>query len=212
VTEHVAARRAVLLVGAALLGFHFLIAAFSQAPLTPMKLRYYDVVSSYLDPYFSQNWLLFAPNPLADDRGILARARCADGTVTQFYDVTTPAIHKAQSSRFFPARTSRLISSTLQQINSADPVLSRLRATEKDRKKPVLPLLPFERTSRAEANKFLARYSLRMMPTACQGAAEQIQVRVYYHQMPPWSQRSKPVSAGKVEVQDLQWLKTGDLR
>ncbi|MFI9153923.1 DUF5819 family protein [Streptomyces sp. NPDC053367] len=211
-TQHVAARRAVLLVGAALLGFHFLVASLSQAPLSPVKLRYYEAMTEYLHPYFTQNWMLFAPDPLTDDRGILARARCTDGTVTHYYDVTTPAIRSTQDSRFFPPRTARLISSTLQQLNQSDPVLSRIRETEKEKKKPVLPLLPAERTSRVEAERFLARYSLTKMPDVCDGRAEQIQIRVYYHEMPPWSQRKKPATEGKVSAQDLKWLKVSDLR
>lgn len=201
-----------LLVGAALLGFHFLVAAFSQAPLSPPKLRYYDAMTRYLHPYFTQNWMLFAPDPLTDDRGILARARCGDGSVTPYYDVTTPTIKSTQDSRFFPPRTARLISSTLQQLTQSDPVLSRIRETEKQKKSPVLPLLPIERTSRDDAARFLARFSLTQMPQACTGRTESIQVRVYYHEMPPWSQRNRPLTGGKVSAQDLEWLKAEDLR
>ncbi|MEU1303866.1 DUF5819 family protein [Streptomyces shenzhenensis] len=211
-TQHVATRRVVLLVGAALLGFHFLIASLSQAPLSPMKLRYYDAITTYLHPYFTQNWMLFAPDPLTDDRGILARARCGNGNVTPYYDVTTPAIKSAQKSRFFPPRTARLISSTLQQLTQSDPVLSRIRETEKEKKSPVLPLLPIERTSRDEATRFLAQFSMTQMPQVCTDRVVSIQVRVYYHEMPPWSQRHKPVTAGKVSAMDLDWLKAKDLR
>jgi hypothetical protein len=212
VTQHVAVRRAVLLVGADLLGFHFFVASFSQAPLSPAKLRYYDAITNYLHPYFTQNWMLFAPDPLTDDRGILARARCANGSVTPYYDVTTPTIKSTQESRFFPPRTARLISSTLQQLTQSDPVLNRIRETEKDKKSPVLPLLPIERTSRDEAARFLARFSMTRMPQVCEGRPESIQVRVYYHEMPPWSQRHKPVTSGKVSATDLEWLKAEDLR
>lgn len=212
-TKHVAVRRAVLLVGAALLGCHFLIASFSQAPLSPVKLRYYEAVTNYLHPYFTQNWMLFAPDPLTDDRGILARARCENGSVTPYYDVTTQAIKSAQGSRFFPPRTSRLVSSTLQQLNQSDPVLNRIRETEKEKKSPVLPLLPVERISRDEATNFLARYSLtKMPPQVCAGRTESVQVRVYYHKMPPWSQRHQSAAHGKVSAQDLKWTKIEDLR
>ncbi|MFI1001369.1 DUF5819 family protein [Streptomyces galbus] len=211
-TQHTAVRRAVLLVGAALLGFHFLVASLSQAPLSPIKLRYYDNITNYLHPYFTQNWMLFAPEPLTDDRGILARARCEDGSVTSYYDVTTPTIKSTQESRFFPPRTARLISSTLQQLTQSDPVLNRIRETEKEKKSPVLPLLPIEKTSRDEATRFLARFSMMQMPQACAGVAESIQVRIYYHEMPPWSQRNKPITGGKVSATDLEWLKTENLR
>lgn len=66
-------RRAALLVGGALLGAHMTMAALSQAPLSPVKLVYGNRVAGYLDPYFSQNWQLFAPTPVSDDHGVLAR-------------------------------------------------------------------------------------------------------------------------------------------
>ncbi|MCY0947638.1 DUF5819 family protein [Streptomyces antarcticus] len=51
-------------------------------PLTPMKIRYYNKVATYLEPCSAQNWMLFAPDPLSENRGILARAQCRDGSVT----------------------------------------------------------------------------------------------------------------------------------
>jgi hypothetical protein len=39
--------------------------------------------TSYLRPYFNQNWRLFAPNPISDDRNILVQGayRASDGSV-----------------------------------------------------------------------------------------------------------------------------------
>ncbi|MET4640654.1 MULTISPECIES: DUF5819 family protein [Streptomyces] len=205
-------RRAVLLVGAALLGLHFLLAAFSQSPYTPMKLRYYDKVSDYLDPYFAQNWMLFAPDPLADDRGILARAKCADGRVTEYYDVTSPYIHAAQDSRFFPSRMSRLVGSSLQSLYNSDPLLDRVRKSEKEKEKPVLPLMPYEKSSREDAVRFLSRYSMTQMPQACGGDPRSIQIRMYVRELPPWSKRDDPSAKDSISVQDFGWQKAGDLR
>ncbi|MFI1254117.1 DUF5819 family protein [Streptomyces netropsis] len=200
-----------LLVGAALLGLHFIAASFSQMPLNPVKLRHWDKVSGYLDPYFTQNWMLFAPDPLSDNRGILARAKCADGSTTEYYDVTTKYVEQAQNSRFFPSRMSRLVTGNVQQINGGDPVLTRLRESEKEKKKKEIPLMPFEKTSQEEAVRFLSRYSLTQMPGVCGGKPDQVQVRVYVQELPPWSKRKDPKAEDKVRVQDLKWLKAGSL-
>lgn len=209
--EHSVARRAALLVGVALLGLHFLATAFSQMPLTPMKFRYYHYAASYLEPYFAQNWMLFAPDPLSDNRGILARAACLDGSTTDFYDVTTQYVEKAQQSRFFPSRMSRLVTGSVQQVNGGDPVLARLRESHKDETKKELPLTPYEKTSREEAVRFLSRYSLTQMPAVCGGTPAKVQIRVYVQQLPPWSKRHDPEAEDKVDVQDMEWVEVGTL-
>ncbi len=206
------ARRAALLVGAALLGVYFALAAFTQAPLSPAKIRYGDQAESALSPYFSQDWLLFAPEPLADDRGILARVSCSDGTRTPFYDVTNPYIERTQNDRFFPSRMSRLVSGGLQAMENSDPFLNRLRRQEAERDKPVLPPLPFEERSRESAVRFLARYSLTQMPGVCEGHPEKVQVRLYVHEFRPWSKRNDPKAEEPVHVEDLAWLTAGELR
>ncbi|HWV25694.1 MAG TPA: DUF5819 family protein [Aeromicrobium sp.] len=63
-------------------GFHFV--SVTAAALPPN--RYSEVVepvNGYLRPYFTQNWRLFAPNPIAADRDFLVQGayRSADGTV-----------------------------------------------------------------------------------------------------------------------------------
>ncbi|MEV7419708.1 DUF5819 family protein [Streptomyces sp. NPDC089919] len=211
------ARRAVLLVGAALLGLHFAIAAFSQMPITPLKLRYFPRAAAYLEPYFAQNWMLFAPDPLSDDRGVLARARCADRTETPYYDVTSRYIQSAQSSRFFPSRMSRLVTGNVQQLTGGDPVLSRLREAEKAKKKKPLPLMPQEKTSQEEARRFLARYALTQLPTgACPSGVDGVRLRMYVHTPPPWSKRNdrsaEAAAAAAIETFDFDWTNAGDLR
>ena len=212
-TDHRMVRRAALIAGAVLLTVHFTASALSQAPLSPAKMRYFDTVSAYLDPYFTQNWMLFAPDPLMDDRGILARATCSDGTVSDDHDVTSAYIEKAQSSRFFPSRMSRLATSNIQQLSTRDEVLDRLRKGERNDKKPVTPLLPHEKKSQNEAVTFLSRYALDQMPSAvCSGKPKKIQIRMYLRKLPPWSQRHAPEAKGKVQAYRFDWRDVKELR
>ncbi|MGW5848265.1 DUF5819 family protein [Streptomyces sp. NPDC055254] len=212
-TSHIKARRAALLVGAALLGAYLSVAAFSQMPLNPVKLRYYDRVNSVMQPYLAQNWMLFAPDPLSDERGILARARCSDGHVTDFYNVTRPYVEREQNDRFFASRTNRLVSGTISQLNNSDPILDRMRKSEEERKQPVIPLAPYEKTTREQAEKFLSRFSLRQLADVCSGnPVAAVQVRAYVHTLPPWSKRKDPSAVGEATVQDLSWQEAGALK
>ncbi|MDX3388188.1 DUF5819 family protein [Streptomyces niveiscabiei] len=201
-----------LLVGAALLGAHFLMAAISQAPFNPVKMRLQDETSSYLNPYFAQNWQLFAPDPLSDDRGILARAKCADGSTSEYYDVTTSHIRAVQQDRFFPSRVSRLVTSNLQLVNDQDPILDRLRSAEEKKRKPAVPLMDYEKKSRDDAIQFLSRYALSQAPQACDGKIQALQVRMYVHKMPQWSERHDPPRKANVTVQDFRWVSLRELR
>ncbi|MFD3515943.1 DUF5819 family protein [Streptomyces sp. NPDC058657] len=212
-TSHIKTRRAALIVGAALLGAYFSVAAFSQMPLNPVKLRYYDRINTVMQPYLSQNWMLFAPDPLSDERGILARVRCNDGHVTDFYNVTRPYVEREQNDRFFPSRTNRLVSGTISQLDNSDPILDRMRKSEEEKKKPVIPLAPYEKTTRERAEKFLSRFSLEQLTDVCSGKpVAAVQVRAYVHTLPPWSKRNDPSAVGKAAVQDLPWKKAGALK
>ncbi|MEU1278758.1 DUF5819 family protein [Streptomyces sp. NPDC005805] len=212
-TEHRTTRRAALLVGGALLGVHMTVAALSQAPLSPAKLVYGDAVAEYLDPYFSQNWQLFAPSPMSDDRGIIARATCGDGSVSEYYDVSAEAMAKVQDSRFFPSRDVRVVSAALQNVTSSEELVRRVRQQQTNDKKPVLPPLPYEKVTEEEAVKTLSRYAYDRLPSACDGGPPQkVQVRMYVRQLPPWSKRNDPSAEDKVMVKDFGWVKSEELR
>lgn len=84
-------RSAFIAVVVAIVGLHLV--AVTLAALPPN--RYSDAArgqTSYLDPYFTQNWRLFAPNPISEDRSLLFQAAYtdADGDVvrTEWVDWT----------------------------------------------------------------------------------------------------------------------------
>ncbi|MFG1666252.1 DUF5819 family protein [Streptomyces sp. Y7] len=216
--RHRRIQRAALLAGAALLGAHFSIAAFSQAPLSPAKIQLHAVISGYLEPYFTQNWSLFAPEPVKDNQGIVARAKCADGSVTDFYDVTAPLIKETQSDRFFPSRTVRLVSNGIQQLNDSDDLLLRLRQNDSETKdgkrdRPI-PLTPYEKRQHEEAEWSLSRFALTQVNNVCAGGARPtaVQARMYVEKLPPWSQRNNSAAKSKLDLYDLPWKKAVELQ
>lgn len=84
-------RSSFIAVAIAIFGLHLI--SVTLAALPPN--RYSDAVryqTAYLDPYFTQNWRLFAPNPISEDRNVLFQGAYlrADGTpaTTEWVDWT----------------------------------------------------------------------------------------------------------------------------
>ncbi|KRV47342.1 hypothetical protein AQ490_07715 [Wenjunlia vitaminophila] len=72
---------AIVLVGAMLV--HLAMLFLSVAPPNALSKQYRDRINTYVQPEFSQNWQLFAPNPAQLNQAVGARVRTqgADGTV-----------------------------------------------------------------------------------------------------------------------------------
>ncbi|MET0448561.1 MAG: DUF5819 family protein [Aeromicrobium sp.] len=84
-------RAAFIAAAVALVGLHLV--SVTLAALPPN--RYSDAAreqTAYLDPYFTQNWRLFAPSPISEDRNLLVQGAYAraDGTsaTTEWLDWT----------------------------------------------------------------------------------------------------------------------------
>jgi len=70
-------RSSFIAVAVAIVGIHLV--AVTLAALPPN--RYSDAAeaqTAYLDPYFNQNWRLFAPNPISEDRNLLFQGAYVD--------------------------------------------------------------------------------------------------------------------------------------
>ena len=50
---------------------HFTVVAFSMLPANPISHQYKYQIQGYMNPWFSQTWNLFAPNPIAANQRLL---------------------------------------------------------------------------------------------------------------------------------------------
>lgn len=57
---------------------HFSLVQLSNMPMSPLKLQLANIISFYVNPYFSQQWGFFAPQPVDRDVFLLARGRYMD--------------------------------------------------------------------------------------------------------------------------------------
>jgi len=182
-----------------------LVAAFGAmamvlaGPLTPIK---FDVggAAALLNPYFSQNWQLFAPDPVSDERGVIARLRCG-GEATGWKDITSRAIVRTQASRFFPPRESRIVSNAVLQRFTQDDLTERL--SEKHKAELAQP----DPGVQLEAERVLARYAA--LTVGCGQEGQQptaVQLRYVTRPLPPWSQRRSAPPDALPSTMDSSWI------
>lgn len=87
-----------------LLIVHTLLVVLSLTPDNPVKKQYQDRIQGYMDPLFTQNWKLFAPNPVSQHRSLAAQARIVDPrtgktTESEWLDLSQPLIKQKQQNR-----------------------------------------------------------------------------------------------------------------
>ena len=212
---------------------HFLITALFVGPPNPIKRAWGDQISGYMTPYFEQNWSLFAPNPISEERGMLVRARVeeSDGTLrtTGFVDITNPAIRAVHGNRLFPSRLARLVSSGIQMLAWEDPVIERYRQRLREERleevgseapgapavtgpsilgepKPDdLPITPAEQRYRERTERFVQTLASAESVRRWGPRVVDVHVRLVRHEFPRFSQR-RSQELGTVTYEDLAWM------
>lgn len=196
-------------------------------PKTPISFDVYATVASYMHPHFPQNWNLFAPDPISEERGALARYRCRESQApTDWVNITARGVEKVQGSRFFPSRESRIVSNSIIARFRADDVLMRVEENDQqgrgeddsgaaagDTQKSARATAPIESLRKASTEEhedvegILARYASARHDTVCDGAsAEQVQLRFVFHKFPGWSSRDDLSTTGEITTYDTQWI------
>lgn len=88
---------------------HFTLTILYVLPFNPAQAVTQPLLSATIGTYFSQNWRLFAPDPVSGDMALLARcmtpAEMASGAdkklpSTGWHDLSTPLWHRFQENRF----------------------------------------------------------------------------------------------------------------
>lgn len=190
-------------------------AAILAGPNTPVKLQLEPLISSYMHPHFPQGWQLFAPDPVSDERGIIAKGRCASGEETSYIDVTTPVIEKLQSRRPFPSRESRIISNGIVDLFGQPKIIDELENREeslsKDDRKELRELVNAMRTEQDERSlitkKAMTRFSAVRLQAACEGRVDSVQLRYVIHKFPGWTDRTDMKKRGEISYMDSEWIK-----
>lgn len=108
---------------------YFALSMAYVAPVNPVKLSYHPLLMMTIGSYFSQNWSLFAPNPISSNNMLLAKCLDANAdanapTSDDWRDLSTPLARAFQHNRFSAYdRAARPISNSLRQFTSGGPEL-----------------------------------------------------------------------------------------
>lgn len=197
------------------LAVHAVLTILLASPPNPAQLAFSEILTAYQQPHFQQNWQLFAPEPISDERLLLLRARLDgrdDEDVTDYVDITSPEIASSHSLRFLAPKTSRIGTNLMQLITWRAPIAERLRdriqPDEESTENPENPdlLLPVEEEVLEEADLLLHRYLCREAVSRWGEDVRAVQGRLVINEFPPYSRRTEPNSAGEVLVRDFPWM------
>jgi hypothetical protein len=202
-----------LLIG--ILALHFSLTMAFLTPLNPVKLRLLPVLESYINPFFSQRWSLFAPNVEARTRYILVSCRGEDAQgITHeqpWVNITLPLHELKQRYRLTPAdRLERAQLAGLNQIELEDDEVSRKlmdKPEDTDQYRKAVAFIEQQREGRKRTGTRLLR---RVASLACATLhpslrMREVRVRMATITAPPFSQRMKTEAPGDTHYAELPW-------
>ncbi len=189
---------------AVVLGTYFSATFLYLTPPNPVKARHLGTILSVELPLFSQNWHLFAPNPVRSN--LLLAGRCGVGSqTTPWTDLTTPFVAGHHRNRF--SRLGKLLRPT-------QDALYLILGRNLDEWRPlVCKRFPTDERCRNDRERQKARelgtYIVqRVVSASCAGVpgVQRVQARIIVHDPPPWSRRHDRQDAGKMRYLTLPWM------
>jgi hypothetical protein len=173
-------------------------------PPNPIKARHFPAILRVEHPFFSQNWHLFAPNPVRTNQ-ILA-GRCRTGSqVTEWKDLTTPLVAGHHRNRLSPMG---------KLARPTQDALHLILGRSLDEWKPlVCRRFPEQETCRNNSGRQKA-WELgtlvvqRVVSASCTGirGVRMVQGRILVHEPPPWSRRYESQDRGRIRYVTLPWM------
>ena len=195
--------------------FHFLMTLAYLTPLNPIKLYFQQANLAYMQPFFLQNWQLFAPNPVRDTRVLMVscRIRDTDGTMTttEWSDISTPLREASYDNRLVPAdRLERLQTGATRIIFGQDEILVELQEHRSEADDEFNKMID-ELAQEDEENRQAAIVVLNRIGSAqCdrlygEDRTEEVRIRVALLEFPRFSQRHLPNEEGELSYVLFDW-------
>lgn len=188
---------------------HFLITQLVNMPTNPIKLEYYDVVNAYVNPFFTQNWSFFAPDPIANDLSMFVRGeRRGPGGglfLTPWYDVSDALIQASNGKPLSPIGSENLglSAAVVQFVNAIDksPTAKFTRAGVQY----VRPNLKSSEIDPGDA-KVMTRFGTAALRKEYGGARiDRVQVALRLYSFPRFTERNKPDRLADGHLVLLEW-------
>jgi hypothetical protein len=198
-----------------LLAAHFGATLIHLMPMNPIKMRLQPAVDRYIEPYFSQRWELFAPDPVLDTREVLVACRVKQPSgadqETAWSNVTTPLRQLKYHYRLTPAdRLERVQSGALHvAFPPDDAVLAKIRKQHDVNEEYRKTIATFDEAKKRDfelGSRLLGRVaSAECDRTFGFGLTTAVRVRMLVLRSPPFSKRTLPNDAGDSFYFDFDW-------
>jgi hypothetical protein len=168
---------------------HFSFIFIYLSPGNTWRSKNWDTIYSYMNPVFTQNWRLFAPNPANQQLNLDMRVQYVDQSgathETGWRSISQSVIQSLQSNRFSPnARISEFQSSLINDFVWGDKENSQ---------------------QTFKSLQVYADYVLRMENFIVPGNVNKIQLRAVINTFPRLADKDKPDSAGEINYTYSKW-------
>lgn len=195
---------------------HFFVTAVWVGPSNPLRISMLPLASWYLEPFFSQTWTLFAPDPLRSSDYVYVSCRIDGGTnepyETNTSDVSTRFYEAHQKYRLGPAirllraqmRPLTLVAGQKDELTSY--ILSQRDDPPAELKDLVRDVVAQTESGYAAGVRAFARVAsaecARLYPTKRITHVNPSWVLV---DPPPFTERHRPIWEGQIKRLDFGW-------
>lgn len=190
--------------------FHFSMIGLYLLPLNPVKLKLGRYLGVYVDPFFYQDWHLFAPDPIDSSQSVIGK--CRVGSVESgWFDVTHGTIERLEQKPIASALSSvlnlqqNLIRAYLLGSSEADEV----SLIEFCQEQPEAEYCRDRDKRMTEERAFAIDGLVRLVTDVCVANGfpdvDSVYVRLADLAFPRFSSRSLPDEEGEVRYIDMSW-------
>ncbi|WP_121641151.1 DUF5819 family protein [Virgibacillus sp. Bac330] len=205
-------KKIIILFSAFLFLIHFMFTAIYLAPFNPVKAKYGFIVNAYMEPLFSQNWKLFAPNPASSNNQFLVRAQFSNGETTEWTNLTSFMIEKNYKNRFTPYnRLVRIQRGAFMSLYQKDDVTRKLSQEVEERdlnKEEYDYILDNEMTKEQEENgiNILNRYAQSYVSSLYpEKDITRTQIVIRETKATPFSEQDNPNFENERTIHEFDW-------
>ncbi|MBD1373138.1 hypothetical protein IC620_12310 [Hazenella sp. IB182357] len=191
---------------------HLMFTVLYLTPFNPVKAKYSFVINGYMEPVFSQNWRLFAPNPASTNNKFLVRAEFRGGKKSDWLDLTTFMIKKNHNNRFTPYnRLVRIQRGAFTSLNQTDEVTLKISKKIEEQnlnREDYEHILENERTKKQDEyaldalNRYAQSYVRSVYPNK---EIEKTQIIVQETKAKPFSEKNNEDFEREVNLHKFEW-------
>lgn len=185
---------------------HFLILSLHAGPINPVYAKHRVAIEQYATPLLTQNWNLFAPDPVEETQNILIRYKVEDGGVSDWYNVSAPLLEANRSNIVSPYnRAARIPSGLYFGIFKQDELVAQVEeSTSEEDFENTIDMERIEE-SRLKQVELLYRFANSTVPLLTTEEVGEVQVKILNVKAVPFSERDNPDYETEKEEIEFDW-------